>query len=42
MWIAARDSLAASFKGDALKFLQSLPDIGLMSISVFRLARAGA
>lgn len=34
-WIAVRDGRAASFKGDALAFLQSLPDSGLMSISVF-------
>jgi hypothetical protein len=35
MWIAARDGRTASFKGDALQLLQSLPDSGLMSIGVF-------
>jgi hypothetical protein len=35
LWIAARDGHTASFKGDALQLLQSLPDSGLMSISVF-------
>jgi hypothetical protein len=34
-WVAVRDGRAASFKGDALALLQSLPDSGLMSISVF-------
>jgi hypothetical protein len=34
-WVAARDGHTASFKGDALQFLQSLPDSGLMSIGVF-------
>jgi hypothetical protein len=34
-WIAAPDGRAASFKGDALQVLQSLPDSGTMSISVF-------
>jgi hypothetical protein len=35
MWIAARHSRAADFKGDALQLLQSLPDSGLTSIGVF-------
>ena len=35
LWIAARDGRAASFKGDALQLLQSLPDSGLTSIGVF-------
>jgi hypothetical protein len=35
LWIAARDGRTASFKGDTLQLLQSLPDSGLMSISVF-------
>jgi len=35
MWIAARDGRTASFKGDALQLLQSLPDSGPMSIGVF-------
>jgi hypothetical protein len=35
LWIAVRDGHTASFKGDALQLLQSLPDSGLMSISVF-------
>jgi hypothetical protein len=34
LWIAARDGHTASFKGDALQFLQSLPDSGPMSIGV--------
>jgi hypothetical protein len=34
-WFAARDGHTASFKGDTLQLLQSLPDTGLMSISVF-------
>jgi hypothetical protein len=35
LWIAARDGHTASFKGDALQLLQSLPDSGLISIGVF-------
>jgi hypothetical protein len=35
LWIAARDGHTASFKGDALQLLHSLPNSGLMSISVF-------
>jgi hypothetical protein len=35
LWIAVRDGHTAGFKGDALQLLQSLPNSGLMSISVF-------
>jgi hypothetical protein len=35
LWIAARDGRTATFKGDALQLLQSLPDSGPMSIGVF-------
>ena len=35
VWIATREGHTASVKGDALRLLQSLPNSGLMSISVF-------
>jgi len=35
LWIATREGHTAGFKGDALRLLQSLPNSGLMSISVF-------
>ena len=34
LWIATREGHTAGFKGDALRLLQSLPNSGLMSISV--------